>query len=291
MSLFRRLLAVTLALGAGTSAFAQSAGTKHMLFEIHGPHATVYLLGSVHLLTPTTGVLPAVVDTAFAHASRVVFETNMDTLQARGMELMTRGRLPQGKTLRDVVDAKTYARLDSVLPRYGLTTAQVGHMKPWMLSLVLSQITMMRAGFQPQLGVDMQLANRARAAAKPTGGLESADFQLGLFDTISPADQIALLDESLVSPDSAIANITSLRDAWLRADMHAIDSITTEDIGDHPALLATMVTDRTRNWVPALEQMLHGSSDVLVVVGAGHLVGEKGLVALLKARGYTIRQL
>lgn len=303
MTLFRRFLAVPLALSAASGALAQTAAAphtsprapataaKHMLFAVHGPHATVYLLGSVHLLTPDAGVLPAVIDSAFAHSSRVVFEANMDTLQARGMELMSRGRLPQGTTLRDVVDAKTYAKLDSMLPRYGLATPQVASMKPWMLSLVLSQLTMMRAGFQPQFGVDMQLAKLAHATAKPIGGLESADFQLGLFDTISPADQNALLDESLIPPDSALSKITHLRDAWLHADMHAIDSMTTDGMAGHPALLATMLTDRTQRWVPQVEEMLRGSGDVMVVVGAGHLVGKTGLVALLKAKGYAITQM
>lgn len=290
MRTFRRLVALALSAITTVAAQAQSPA-RHMLFAVHGPHATVYILGSVHLLTPDASALPAAVDTAFSRATRVVFETNIDTLQAHAMELAMRGRLPQGTTLREVVDSNTYAKLDSVLPSYGLSSAQVAGLKPWMVSLLLSQMTMMRAGYQPQLGVDMQIATRAHGASKPIGGLESADFQLGLFDTISPDDQIALLDEALVPPDSGIAKMAHLRDAWLRADMRVIDSITTSDFGGHPGLLAAMLTDRTRRWVPQVEQMLHGSTDVLVVVGAGHLVGKKGLIALLEAKGYTIHQL
>ena len=110
---------------------------KHMLFRIHGPTgATVYLLGSVHLLDPQAGKLPAEVDSAFAHAKTVAFETSLDTVQMRAMELMARGQYTGGATLRSSLSPAGAAKADSVLKLYGLSVDQVNRFKPWLVSVL-----------------------------------------------------------------------------------------------------------------------------------------------------------
>jgi uncharacterized protein len=264
---------------------------KHMLYRAHGPKgATVYLLGSVHLLTPDAATLPAEVDSAFAHAKTVAFEVSLDSMMMRSQELLLRGRYANGATLRSSLSPATIAKLDTILPEYGLTLDQVNGFKPWVVALVLAQQVMAGAHFQPQLGVDAQLNARAHTTGKPVMGLESVDFQLGLFDSLSPADQEKMLLEERPPAEEA-KDLTKIKDAWVAGDAAALDSLLNSRMTSAPGLLATLLTNRNRSWMPKLEAMLQGSDDVLVVVGAGHLVGKQGVVEMLRAKGYTIEQM
>jgi uncharacterized protein YbaP (TraB family) len=262
-----------------------------MLFRVHGPNgATVFLLGSVHLLSEDAGKLPPVVDSAFDKAKTVAFETSFDSMQAHAMDLMARGRYANGATLRSSMSPAGAARLDTVLKSYGLTVEQVNGFKPWFVSMLLMQTVMQRAHYQAQFGVDMQLNARAHTANKSIVGLESVQSQIGMFDALSPADQEQMVLQSN-GPDSATKVLTKIKDAWMTGDVVAMDELLNQGLKDVPHLFDKLVTERNAAWVPKIEEMVKGRDDALIVVGAGHLVGKGGLVEMLRAKGYTVDQL
>lgn len=272
-------------------ATVSSDPAKHLLYRVHGPNgATVYLLGSVHLLSADAATLPAEVDSAFAHARTLTLETSLDSAMMRGQELLMRGRYANGQTLRGSISPATAARTDSLLRLYGLSLDQVNTFKPWLVSLLMAQMDMQRMNFQAQYGVDMQLNARAKQASKPVLELEGVDFQLGLFDSLSPADQERMLIES-EGPDAGGKQLAAIRDAWSRGDAASLDSLLNARMVSSPSLFDALVTNRNRAWMPKLETMIRGRDDALVVVGAGHLVGKQGLVAMLRAKGYTLDQM
>lgn len=274
-----------------SSALGAQSAPQHMLFRARGPNgATVYLLGSVHLLDSAAGKLPAVVDTAFAHAHTVVFETSLDSVMARGMEMVELGKYPEGKSIATEFLPTDVARIDSLLRAYGISLTAVRQFKPWFLSVFLEAVVMQRAGFQSQYGVDEQLNALAKQKGKAVGGLESVDFQLHLFDSFSPAEQEKQLLETK-APDSAAAELKSIRDAWLVGDTARLDRSLNEGARKSPEAWKVLVADRTRSWLPKVEAMLAGHDDVLVVVGAGHLVGHDGLIELLERDGYRVEQM
>jgi uncharacterized protein len=264
---------------------------RHMLFRVRGPNgATVFLLGSVHLLSAEAGKLPPAVDSAFERAKMVAFETSFDSLQARAMEMMVRGRYTNGATLRTSLSPAGAARLDTVLRSYGLTVDQVNGFKPWFVSLLLMQSVMQRAHFQPQYGVDMQLNARAHSANKQIIGLEPVEAQLGLFDSISPADQERMVLQSS-GPDSSSRILMSIKDAWVTGDAAALDNLLNQGLKDAPSLFAKLVTERNAAWLPKIEELAKSKDDALIVVGAGHLVGKQGVVEMLRAKGYAVDQM
>ena len=294
-SLFAPALAAQHAAAPVRSVSAATAASrtadKHMLYRVHGPGgATVYLLGSVHLLSADAATLPPEVDSAFEHAKSVAFETSLDSVMMRGQELMAHGRYTNGATLRTSLSPAGLAKLDTILPEYGLSVDQVNGLKPWLVALALTQMTMQRANFQPQYGVDAQLNAKAHQEGKPIVGLESVDFQLGLFDALSPADQERLVVETR-APDQEAKELTQVKDAWSTGNAAELDSLLNSRLQSDPTLLQALVTNRNRNWIPKIEAMLKGSDDVLVVVGAGHLVGKQGVVELLRAKGYKVEQM
>jgi uncharacterized protein YbaP (TraB family) len=268
-----------------------SVGPKHMLFRAHGPTGTtVYLLGSVHLLSPDVAKLPAVVDTAFAHAKLIAFETSIDTLQLRGTEMAAHARFTGGATLRSTLSPRAVAHLDTVLKAYGLTVDQVNAFKPWFVSVLTTQLTMQRMKFEGQYGVDMQLNERAHAAKMPIMGLETVDFQMGLFDTLVPADQEKMILQTAL-PDSSAREMEQITHAWVKGDVVALDSLLNKSLVASPGMYATLVTNRNRSWMPKIDALLAGKQDALVVVGAAHLVGKQGVVEMLRAQGYKVEQM
>ena len=265
--------------------------SRHMLYRVRGPNgATVYLLGSVHLLSADAATLPAEVDSAFAHSRSLTLETSLDSVMARGPEMLMRGRYSDGKTLRGVLSPKSATKVDSLLHLYGLSLDQVNGFKPWMVSLLMTQLAMQKLNLQAQYGVDMQLNTRAKQASKPVLGLESVDFQMGLFDALSPADQEYMLVES-DGPDITAKELGSIRDAWSHGDARMLDSLINSRVAEAPTLFDALITARNRAWIPKIESLIQGGDDALVVVGAGHLVGTQGVVAMLRAKGYTLDQM
>ena len=286
-SLSLRAAILTLSLGAVPAAHPQ----KHMLFRVRGPQgATVFLLGSVHLLSAEAGQLPPVVDSAFDRAKTVAFETSFDSLQMRAMELMTRARYANGATLRSSLSPAGAARLDTVLKAYGMTVEQVNGFKPWFVSMVLMQSVMQRAHYEAKYGVDMQLNARAHTANKSIVGLESVEMQLGMFDSLSPAEQESMVLKSN-GPDSSSRVLMKIKDAWMTGDVAALDALLNEGLKDVPTIFAKLVSDRNAAWIPKIEQMVKTGDDALIVVGAGHLVGKNGVVEMLRAKGYKVDQL
>jgi uncharacterized protein len=284
-------VALGLVIAASVAAIRPAAPAKHMLFRARGPHgATIYLLGSVHLLNPEAGKLPAEVDSAFAHAKTVAFETSLDSLQARASELLTLARNAPGTTMRSALTPAGAAKADSVLKGYGLSIDALAGFKPWFATLLMTQMVIQRAQFQSQYGVDAQINARAHEAKKPTTGLEPVDFQLHLFDNLLPSEQEELLVSA--SPlDSSAANLISIKEAWVAGDAVALDSVLKKSKKESPVLYNKIVVNRNKSWLPRIEAMLQGTDDVLIVVGAAHLVGKEGVVEMLRAKGYTVDQL
>jgi len=273
------------------SALPAKQPEKHMLFRVRGPNgACVFLLGSVHLLSAEAGKLPPAVDSAFERAKTVAFETSFDSLQLRAMEMMTRARYQNGATLRSSLSPAGAARLDTVLKSYGLTVEQVNGFKPWFVSMLLMQTVMQRAHFEAKYGVDMQLNARAHTANKSIVGLESVEMQLGMFDSLSPAEQESMVLKSN-GPDSSSRVLMKIKDAWMTGDVAALDALLNEGLKDVPTIFAKLVSDRNAAWIPKIEQMVKTGDDALIVVGAGHLVGKNGVVEMLRAKGYKVDQI
>jgi len=296
----RAVAAAALLAGIATPAIAQHAhGTtassaaaapgRQTLWTLSKGETTVYLLGSVHAMSADVYPLSPRLDSAFADAERVVFEVPIDSLTQRAGEMLPRATIAGGRTLKDLLSAETYGLAERTLPRLGVPLAQAQRFEPWFVGMLLTQITLQRAGLDARHGIDMHFNERAKRAGKPIAGLESVDFQLGLFDSMSPADQDLFLRETLAGIDTAAQVLVKMKEAWRAGDADGLARVT-DSMARYPALRAMLLTDRNRRWVPQIEAMLSGTDDVLVVVGAGHLVGPESVVELLRKRGHTVTQ-
>jgi uncharacterized protein YbaP (TraB family) len=164
-------------------------------------------------------------------------------------------------------------------------------MKPWMVALSLTSLELMRAGYLGEQGIDSNLNARAKADGKHRRSLESIEFQVSLFADLSVEESVDFLRYSLDELDTVIPLVDELVAAWESGDAARLEELLVGGFEEHPELFLRLVTDRNRRWLPQVEALLDGDTDALVVVGALHLVGENGLVEMLREAGYELGQL
>jgi len=275
---------------AGAATAADSA--HHSLWVIKGKSNSVVLLGSVHMLRPDASELPAEALQAYQQAAALVMEVDLGAVGAEDMVLAmsTLGALPEEQTLVRVLGPELYGRFKTQAASAGLDAELLEHLQPWMAALLLDQAQMARLGFAGAAGVDQQLAQRAAIDHKRIVGLETIDEQLGMFAQLSTEQQRRFMRYTLDEQGDAAEQLGKIVTAWRGGDTRALEELLGEGFADFPDLYRVLTTDRNRKWMATVVPLLTGTQDYLVVVGALHLVGKNGLVALLRDRGYTVVQ-
>lgn len=270
-----------------------SAAAASPVWAVHGPHGTVYLAGSVHLLEAGQGALPPGFDRAWRATHLLVLEMDPGELDpmAAAAWMAEHGTLAPGRSLEQVTGPARYARLAAQAQRVGLPEALLEGLAPWMVGLQLIELRYAQLGFEAGSGVEAQLAQRASAEHHPTLGLETLEQQLSLFAKLPEDEQLRFLDMVLDGLPQVQSETRTVVEAWRTGDAPQLARLLGEEYRAFPSLYRRLVSDRNRRWLPRIEQLLGQSSDALVVVGALHLVGSDGLLELLRRDGYAAEEL
>lgn len=266
-------------------------GRDGLIWRARGPAGgSVYIAGSMHLLRRSDAALPASFEQAYREAERLVMEIDIDDVDPAAAAAFTASRAtyPPGNGLRQALGERRWSRARGAFAELGLDLESLDRLEPWAVALLYSVTGMTRLGFDPELGVEEQLKRLAVTDRKPIAGLETVEFQLGLFDGLSPADQAALLDMTLDDTESSAREVDSLTRAWRGGDEALLAKLLLREYRRFPTLFEPLVNGRNRDWVPQVEALLARPDDTLVVVGALHLVGEQGLIAMLRRRGIEL---
>ena len=267
--------------------------TRNFIWKVSAPGGALYLVGSVHLLTKDYYPLSPALETAFKDSNLLVEEADLGEMEAPASQfkLLSRGLLPGDQSLDRVVSPATYALVAKRISDLGMPIEPLKRFKPWMLALTLVQLEWQKAGFDASLGLDKHFYDRAKIDGRAVQGLETVDYQLSLFDGMTMQEQDRLLAESLKDLDKERASALRLTDAWKAGDATAVERIVLDDVKDDPLMYQRLLVNRNRNWLPQLDALLTRNGRAFVVVGAAHLVGPDGLLAMLKAKGYKVDQL
>jgi len=135
------------------------------------------------------------------------------------------------------------------------------------------------------------LQHKAQADGKPISGLETMDEQLGVLQGMSNADQARFLDMVVDEMHDVGGETQSVVNAWRSGDAGKLSALLGDEYKSFPNLYRLLVSERNKRWVPQIEKLLHGSQDAFVVVGALHLVGDGGLLEILRRDGFKAEQL
>lgn len=267
-----------------------------LLWKISDDDNAVYLLGSFHLLKPDDYPLSSDVNDAFADAGSLVFELPPEEMNSPqlGRQMMQAALRSDDTKLDDELPPETAARLAAWTAANGVAPGRLQMFEPWFVGLTISLVEMGKHGLDPGLGLDQHFIAAAGFAHKPTAGLETAAEQIAFLDGMSPQEQRQFLDEALTDAAEGNAEIDKLHEDWRRGDADAIWNDMAVDMRTrYPQLYQRINVARNDAWVPKIERMLAkpGNQDVLVVVGALHLLGSDGVVEKLQAKGYTVERI
>jgi uncharacterized protein YbaP (TraB family) len=288
----RRVAAPLAAVLAALSLAQTVAAAQTFLWRVTGKQGSAYLLGSVHMLSKDYYPLDPALDAAFQESTLLVEEVDFEEMLGpeAALQMLKRGLLPAGQSLEQRVSPETWALVTKSATALGLPIGPLGQFKPWMAAFTLLGLEWRQAGLDAELGIDKHFFDRAKAGGKPVQGLETLDYQVRRFDEMPDSEQDLMLSEALKGLSTEMANIKLLADAWRVGDAPTVEAIVLKDLKAEPQMYERLLVERNRNWLPKIEALLGQPGRAFIVVGAAHLVGPDGLVAMLKARGYTVEQ-
>jgi hypothetical protein len=284
--------AIAAAVGVGALSTHPLAETRAFAWKATRAQGAVYLVGSVHMLTSDFYPLAPALDAAFKDSDLLVEEADLNEMLSPNTQfsMLSKGMLPGGQTIDQVVSPATLALIrqhtGGALPIEALM-----QFKPWFLAMTLEALEWQAAGFDASLGLDKHFFDRAQTEGKTIQGLETTDFQISLFDGMTKDQQERFLAETLKGVAKEKASVAKLTGAWKNGDVATIERLVMEDVKSDPVVYDRLLVSRNRTWLPKVEALFSRPRHAFVVVGAAHLVGPDGLVAMLKARGYQLVQL
>ncbi|MDP3673592.1 MAG: TraB/GumN family protein [Novosphingobium sp.] len=254
------------------------------LWMVKDEDTTIYLFGTIHALRPGMPWFGGQVAQAFSESATLVTEISnvdgMDTAQT----LLGNALLPQGQTLRGKLSVADRAAFDAALARNSIPAAALDRFKPWYAAVVLSSLPLLRAGFKLEEGVEIQLAAKAKAAGKSQEALETAAYQLGLFDSLPEAGQQAYLRQVVDNLDQLTAQIDTLIGEWGEGDADGLAKAMNAEESD-AGLTELLLTRRNKAWAEWIKTRLDQPGTVFMAVGAGHLAGPGSVQEQLVAKG------
>ena len=283
--------AVAIALILASGAAAQTRG-RTFLWKVQSGGSVMYLAGSVHALTADAYPLNPAYQRAFDASSALVEEIDLaeaDPLSG-GLGLLAKGMYQDGRTFSSAVSRQTVTLVQEKLKNTPLALDLIQPMKPWMVMLMIEALGSQDAGLDPELGLDKHFYNLATDGRKQVIGLETAESQIDRFDKMPEAMQEQMLRSELAEMDTEKSSLRSILTAWQTGDAAAIEKMLLASFTTNPAAYTSLITERNRNWMPQLETCLRRSSPCFVIVGAAHLVGPQGLLAMLQQKGYRVEQ-
>jgi uncharacterized protein len=264
-----------------------------LIYKIQSDTNTVYIMGSIHVLAEEYYPLTRSFSYAYYNSQKVIFEIDPEILFSPDSWTTYKKQytFQNGKTLQTVLSPKTYALVKQKIEAMGGDIQEVKQYKPWVLYLTLSGRFDSSKDFRPELGIENHFYRMAKDAGKPTGGLETIQDQLNVFDTLPLNIQDALLQESLAITGSKEREKAFLHmvKAWHQGSLDGLEQLV-ETFKTYPLFYKKLLVQRNLNWVSQIESFLQEDKNILVIVGAAHLAGKDGLITLLTEKGYQIER-
>jgi len=299
--MIRKMIAACAALAltacASGASQQQAAATElppgPALFVVRDADSTMYLFGTIHIRRPGTPWGGPQAQAGLAEASEVWTELEISpNTEAQMQGLVGRyGLAEAGRPLSSYFSAEENTRITATAQSLGLQPQMVEAMKPWLVALTFQVMQMMQAGYDPAAGADRQIDAYADANGKTARWFETAEEQISMLAGMSPEVQRQMLLEAVDETEAGAALMERMATAWATGDLDTLEQLVVTDMrNEYPEFYEVLLADRNDRWMTVLHQELQGSGVDFVAVGAGHVVGEDGLVTQLRALGYTVER-
>lgn len=268
----------------------QAPESRPALWKVSDADTTIYLFGTIHALPANVPWYRGQVATAFEGSKELVTEIVDADPAAMQQVILTKALLPQGQTLRALLSPREKLDYEAALAAQKLPVDAFDAFEPWYAAMVLATLPLLRDGFAAEMGVEKLLGTRAKALGRPQSGLETAEYQLGLFDGLGPDVQKRYLLEVIKTLPTMKGDLARIIEAWKTGDAETLARLINAE-EDDPALVAALITDRNKAWADWIKARLDQPGVVFVAVGAGHLAGSGSVQDQLAARGVRATRL
>jgi len=287
----RSVCAVLIAAGAALLAGAVPAPAEPGLWLVRGPHTTIYLFGTIHVLPKDRAWKWPTIAKALASSRELWLEAADINDTANAQTLVRQTGFDPDHPLSTKLTEVELTRVDAVAKALGIPAGETAlePMRPWLVSVTLARQFLVRAGFDPANGVEQTMLRDKSLRGKPIHGFETADQQIHFFADLAPALEVGLLQNMLQDFDAGPGKFDKLVEAWMKGDEGAIAHLVVDEMkGPFPELYQTIFVARNERWADAIKGMLRGSGVKLVAVGAAHLAGPDSVQHALEQRGVPV---
>jgi uncharacterized protein len=256
------------------------------MWKVADEDTTIYLFGTVHILPQGIEWYDTTIATALEGSDMIVTEIPMDPASeaAMGQLAQMKGVLPAGTTLRSLLTPEQTTTYEAALAKIGAPASAFDQFKPWLTGLTMSLIPLMQQGYTPGAGVEKVLLSKV--GDKPQGALETAEFQLGIFDGMEQDAQVTFMMEAIEGMDEAAPMLDRMVSEWAQGNPDKLAEVMNEGMND-PAVADALLYSRNRNWAEWIDARLDQPGSVFIAVGAGHLAGAKSVQDYLAEKGIT----
>ncbi|NTX05661.1 TraB/GumN family protein [Myxococcus sp. CA040A] len=266
------------------------------LWEVKDPRGgTAYLVGSIHMGKAGALTLPSSMESAFTKAHVLAVEVDTTRTDEAAMQKLVRelGTFPEGQSLSQRLDPSTRDLLSRAATRLGVQPQGLERLRPWLAGIVLNNLEFKAAGYEQGHGVDRAFLDRAHAAHKQVLELETAEAQFRMLSGTPDNLQDLMLRDQLRREQGPGEIVEALTSAWKAGDADGMAGLLLEGAKDttYRPVYERVFFERNVQMASRLEALLTEPRVHLVVVGAGHVVGPEGIVALLQKKGHSVRQL
>jgi len=263
---------------------AQKPTQNALLWKISGNKIKEpsYLFGTIHLMCPNEIKVDNAIKKAFAGTKQLYLEIDMNDpeMMIKTMKLML---MEHDESLENLVSKAAYDSMSSIFKSAtGMPLSIMGKAKPMLL---MSALFPSMLGCSPE-GWEQQFQQMAKENNIPMKGLETIEYQMKVIDSIPYSTQATMLQETMYHLDSVKKSFTEMAGIYLKKDINALYELTVKD-PDFGNYEATMLDNRNKNWIPIIANTVKQTPSFFAV-GAAHLGGENGVIALLRKQGFVV---
>jgi len=282
---------VAIACSLAGAATSETRFAKGLLWRVSkGGSTPSYVFGTIHVADPRVLDIPDPVSRALARSRRYYMESVQGVREAA--RLLEAGQFDDQRRLEPLIGADAYAKAAAMLRERGVPDDVITRLKPWA---VLTNLTVTPEDYEG-VTLDQKLLELARARKLRVMGLEGIEEQIAVFDRIPADTQVALLRHALDHRDELAAMIEPTIQAWMKRDLDGIHRASYRaaerypEVAEHYRVLhRRVVENRSIVMAHRLFMPLREGGN-FVAVGANHLYGEEGMLALIEKQGYRVER-
>jgi len=256
------------------------------LWVVKDKDTTIYLFGTIHVLKPGLSWFDDGVKKAFDSSGQVVLEIVMPDTATMQALVTAKGMAHDGVKLTDRLPEASRPALARALTGLGLPASAFDAMEPWYAATNLSLLPLIKKGYDVSNGPEQSITKAAAAQGKPVSGLETAEEQLNIFDSLSMPAQVAFLTNTIDELPKLDETMKKMVDSWAKGDPDALGKTLNEDLDASPEVKKALLVDRNKRWAFWISNRMKQPGTVFIAVGAGHLAGRDSVIEQLK--GYRL---